>query len=39
MVDFTLEALKDEIVNDPNIIGYKNPDTTWKGDGEICPRR
>ncbi len=43
MADFTLEALKDEIVNDPNTIGYKNVNDEWiggpnpvKGDQEIA---
>jgi len=36
MANFTLEALKNEIVNDPNAVGYKNPDTTWEGDGVIA---
>ena len=43
MAEFTLEALKDEIVNDPNVIGYKNVDDGWtggpnpvKGDQEIA---
>lgn len=43
MAEFTLEALKDEIVNDPNTIGYKNTNDTWtggpnppKGDQEIA---
>ncbi len=38
MADFSLVALKDEIVNDPQTIGYKNsasPDD-WKGDQEIA---
>ena len=38
MADFTLVALKDEIVNDPNAIGYKNSavPTDWKGDQAIA---
>ena len=43
MAEFTLEVLKDEIVNDPNVIGYKNTNDTWtggpnppKGDQEIA---
>ena len=36
MADFTLEALKDEIVDDPETIDYKNPDTTWKGHQAIA---
>jgi len=36
MADFTLEALKDEIVNDPSTIGYKNSPTNWKGDQVIA---
>ena len=38
MVDFTLEALKDEIVNDPEGLGYKNSatPTDWKGDQVIA---
>lgn len=35
---FTLTKLKDEIVNDPEAIGYKNSavPTDWKGDGAIA---
>ena len=43
MAEFSLVALKDEIVNDPEAIGYKNTDDTWtggtnppKGDQEIA---
>ena len=38
MADFSLEALKDEIVNDPQALGYKNSatPTDWKGDQEIA---
>jgi len=36
VVAFTLTALKAEIDNDPQTIGYKNPDTTWKSDGVIA---
>ena len=32
---FTIQALADEINNDPLAIGYKNPDTSWKSDQEI----
>lgn len=32
---FSLQALRDEIVNDPNAIGYKVDATTWKGDRVI----
>ena len=31
MADFTLVALKDEIVLDPQGLGYKNVDDTWTG--------
>lgn len=37
MADFGLEALKDEIVNDPGGIGYKNAGDTWTG-GENDPK-
>jgi hypothetical protein len=38
MAEFSLEALKDEIVNDPNGLGYKNSATPndWKGDQVIA---
>ena len=36
MAEFSLQALAAEITNDPQGIGYKNPDTTWKGDQEIA---
>lgn len=38
MADFTLEALKDEIVNDPQVLGYKNSATPndWKEDQVIA---
>ncbi len=36
MADFTLEALRDEIVNDPNSLGYKNAPLDWNGDQEIA---
>ena len=38
MADFTLEALKDEIVGDPQTLGYKNSTTPtdWKGDQTIA---
>ena len=43
MADFTLVALKDEIVNDTQALGYKNTNDTWtggpnppKGDQEIA---
>ena len=36
MSDFSLQALHDEVENDPEAIGYKNPDTTWKGDQVIA---
>lgn len=35
MADFTLQALHDEIENDPETIGYK-VGAIWKGDGEIA---
>ena len=35
MADFTLLALKDEIENDPQSIGYKSG-SAWKGDQEIA---
>ncbi len=31
MADFTLLALKNEIVNDPESLGYKNANDTWTG--------
>lgn len=31
MADFSLEVLKDEIVNDPQGFGYKNAGDTWTG--------
>lgn len=38
MAEFTLEALKDEIVNDSESLGYKNSATPddWKGDQIIA---
>jgi hypothetical protein len=36
MADFTLQALHDEIEADPQTVGYKNGDGTWKGDAEIA---
>ncbi|MHC4338513.1 MAG: hypothetical protein ACYSTG_11305 [Planctomycetota bacterium] len=36
MAEFSLQALHDEIEADPESLGYKNPDTTWKGDQEIA---
>ena len=38
MADFNLVALKDEIVGDPQTLGYKNSatPTDWKGDGAIA---
>jgi hypothetical protein len=35
-MSFSLQELHDEIENDPLGIGYKNPDTTWKGDQVIA---
>lgn len=35
MAEFTLQALNDEIDNDPEAIGYKTG-ATWKGDQEIA---
>ena len=37
-MEFSLVALKDEIVNDPENIGYKNSPVAndWKGDQEIA---
>ncbi len=32
MAVFSLQELHDRIESDPNAIGYKNPDTTWKDD-------
>lgn len=34
MAEYTTQALRDEIDNDPQGIGYKNG-TTWKADSEI----
>jgi hypothetical protein len=36
MAVFSLQALHDEIENDPLALGYKNGDGTWKGDAEIA---
>ena len=38
MPEFTLERLKNEIVNDPNGIGYKNSAVAsdWKGDQAVA---
>ena len=36
MAEFTLEALKDEIVNDPESLGYKTAPLDWKSDQEIA---
>ncbi len=38
MADFSLVALKDEIVGDPQTLGYKNSavPNDWKGDQEIA---
>jgi len=38
MAEFSLVALKDEIVNDPEVFNYKNSatPTDWKGDQEIA---
>ncbi len=38
MANFSLVALKDEIVGDPQALGYKNSATAndWKGDQEIA---
>lgn len=36
MADFTLAALKAEIVDDPRGYGYKNADGSWKGDQVIA---
>ncbi len=35
MADFTLLALKNEIVNDSNSVGYKTSPTVWKADQAI----
>ena len=32
----TPSEIKAEIESDPQSLGYKNPDTTWKGDQEIA---
>jgi hypothetical protein len=36
MAEFSLQALHDEIENDPQGLGYKNVDDTWKGDDVIA---
>lgn len=35
-MDFTIEALAAEIINDPDGVGYKNADSTWKNDQVIA---
>lgn len=36
MANFILQDLHDEIEADPQALGYKNQDGTWKGDQEIA---
>ena len=36
MAEFSLQALHDEIEADPQVLSYKNPDGSWKGDAVIA---